>query len=78
MSLGTPYVPDLTPNAQGGVVSNLSATQVQAAYPGQTKTPSASFSITYGGHLLRFTKGVPFVTNPQLTAYLAQHNCPVS
>jgi hypothetical protein len=75
--LTCPFVPDTIPIAIGGVVQSNTPTQLLAAFPGNTKTPTASFSMHFQGHTLSFTRNVPFVTTPALLAALVAMSAPI-
>jgi hypothetical protein len=78
MPLGTPYIPDTITDVANGVHAARTAAAFSAAHPGVTLTPSASFRFHYNGHLLTFTKNVPFITDAKLTAALTAAGAPVA
>lgn len=77
MSLTCPNMPDTVSVAIGNVVQANTPAQLIAAFPGNTKKPTASFALHFNGHTLAFTKNVPFVTTPQLLAALLAVSAPI-
>ena len=77
MSLTCPNMPDTVSVVVGNVVSASTPAQLIAAFPGNTKKPTANFALNFYGHTLAFTKNVPFVTTPRMLASLAAVNAPI-
>lgn len=74
MALGTPSITDSTafqhrmPN--GGIVLSNKSVSALTSLNGNTKTPTANFTLFYKGQAMSFTKGIPFITDASLTAAL--------
>lgn len=77
MSLTCPNMPETIAVAVGKVIQPNTPAQLIAAFPGNTKTPTANFAAHINGHTLAYTKGVPFVTTPALLAALTAQNAPI-
>lgn len=66
----------VTPVDINGVIALDSAAQVQAAFPGQTLTPTATFSFPWNGLTLSFTQGESQVVMPDVLAALTAAGAP--
>lgn len=80
MPLGTSLISDTLSHAVGnGQLQQLTPAQLTTKYgAGNSKTPSANFTMKFQGQTMHFYKNVPFVTTPDLLAALTAANAPVS
>ena len=61
---------DTVPIMVGGVIANLTDAQLQAAYAGQTITPTATFNFEFGGESVEYQQDISQVVSTGLLAAL--------
>ena len=69
MPLGTPYIPDLVPTAQGNQVSNVPAATAAAAMT-NAHTPDAYGALSVGAHVVTLNKDIPIALDTALSKAL--------
>jgi len=76
MTLASPFIADAPVLVAGGVTQETTNGAVQAANPGSTITPVATFAFSFNGSTLNFSSGVTVVVTPDLLAALSAAGAP--
>lgn len=76
MTAGTPFVADEVSTVINGDTVEEAPNALQAQFPGQTITPTASFNFAWNGTIIQYSLGDTQVVTPDLLAALTAAGAP--